>query len=377
MRSKLPNTGTTIFSTMSALANAENAINLSQGFPEFDCDENLQNLVTKHMNLGHNQYAPMPGLIGLREALAAKLKMAYPVNPDADEITVTAGGTQAIFTAISAVVEPGDEVVIFDPAYDCYEPAIRLNNGIPIHINLNFPNFDIPWEKVESCVSDKTKLIIINNPHNPAGTVWERSDFERLTALCEKHNVFILSDEVYEHITFDQHKHLSVLDFEALYKRAFVVFSFGKTFHNTGWKMGYCVAPETLTTEFRKIHQYLVFSCNTPVQYALAEYISNPTTYQGLSDFYQKKRDIFVDGVKNSRFELLPCSGTYFQLLDYSAISNEKDVDFAKRLTIEYKVASIPISVFYMDESDNKVLRFCFAKHEETLLKATEILCKI
>jgi len=362
---------------MTALANENNAINLSQGFPEFDCSVELQNLVSKHMNQGRNQYAPMPGLPDLREALVRKISSLYPIHPGVEEITITAGGTQAIYTAITAVVSEGEEVIVFDPSYDCYDPTIRLNNAIPIHINLDFPKYSIPWDEVEKKISSKTKLIIINNPHNPSGAIWKKEDFERLEKICIKNDIFILSDEVYEHITFDGIKHLSILDFEKLYKRSFVTFSFGKTFHNTGWKMGYCVAPEELTSEFRKVHQFLVFSCNTPVQYALAEYLQTPKMYSSLPNFYQKKRDVFAKALEGSRFKLLDCAGTYFQSLDYSAISNDDDVTFSRKLTIDYKVASIPTSVFYKDGSDNKVLRFCFAKNDDTLIKAAEILCKI
>ena len=378
MRSKLPEVGTTIFSVMSALANECGALNLSQGFPEFDCDPRLQELVARAIRDGKNQYAPMAGLPQLREVLADKMNEAYDaaLHPD-QHITITAGGTQAIYTAITAVVEPGDEVIVFDPAYDCYEPAVTLCGGKTIHVNLSFPEYSVPWEEVEECMNDRTKLIIINSPHNPSGALISENDIRRLEELCERYGTYVLSDEVYEHITFDGKPHLSVLGSERLRSRSFVVFSFGKTFHTTGWKMGYCVAPSELTTEFRKVHQFLVFSCNTPIQYALAEYMSAPDTYLGLPAFYQAKRDIFRAALESSRFEVLDCHGTYFQLLGYQSISEDRDVDLAKKLTREIGVASIPTSVFYADNTDHRVLRFCFAKEDQTLIKAAEILCQI
>jgi len=375
--SKLPEIGTTIFTIMSALAKKEKAINLSQGFPEFDCDVKLKDFVTKYISEGKNQYAPMQGVEKLREVLANKLSRQYRSNVSPDMITVTAGGTQAIYTAISTVVKKGDEVIIFDPSYDCYAPTVLVNGGIPVHINLSFPDFSIPWEKVRHIITAKTRLIIINTPHNPSGTTLKEDDLKQLSEICKNNDLYIISDEVYEHISFNQISHQSVLNYPEILEKAFIIYSFGKTFHITGWKMGYCVAPIRLMKEFLKIHQFLIFSCNTPVQYALAEYMEDEAVYMGISEMYQQKLEIFRNGVKKSRFKLLNCEGTYFQLLDYSSITDEKDVDFAKRLTKENKIASIPVSVFYKDNTDRKVLRFCFAKNNDTLHKATEILCKI
>ena len=376
--SKLPNIGTTIFTKMSSLSNKHGAINLSQGFPEFDCSEELKHLVNQAMVEGKNQYAPMQGNIDLRVALSEKMTESFgnAIDPDTD-ITICAGATQAIYTAISAVVQHDDEVIVFDPAYDCYEPAIKLNGGKTIHIELNPIDYSIPWNVVREKISSKTKLIIINSPNNPSGSVLTTEDLNVLNEICEEANCLVLSDEVYEHICFDETKHASVLGHEQLKKRSFAVFSFGKTFHITGWKLGYCVAPENLMTEFRKVHQFLVFSCNHPSQIGLAKYLKDPSTYRDLASFFEAKRDVFTEALSSSRFKVLPCKGTYFQLLDYSSITNEKDTDFAIRLTTEFKVASIPISVFYDSGRDNKVLRFCFAKNDDTLLKAASILCKI
>ena len=377
LTSKLPHVGTTIFTVMSKLANEQNAINLSQGFPGFVGDKHLQDLVAKHMNEGKNQYAPMPGVIELREQLCTKINGLYNSNYNAEEITITAGATQAIYTAITTVVNKGDEVIVFDPAYDCYEPAIELNGGKTIHLQLKHPNYSIDFEALEAAINNRTRLIIINSPHNPTGSLISGEQMLKLEALLKDTNIFLISDEVYEHITYDDKPHESASKYTYLKERSFIISSFGKTFHNTGWKMGYCTAPKYLMVEFKKVHQFLVFSCNTPMQYALAEYLKDEIKYLELPSFYQKKRDIFRGLIKNSRFKLLDCNGTYFQLLDYSNITDEKDVDFAIRLTKEFKVASIPISVFYNNKEDNKVLRFCFAKQEETLIKAAEVLCKI
>lgn len=375
---KLPNIGTSIFSIMSQLANEHDAINLSQGFPSFSSDAKLLSLVNQYMKKGFNQYAPMQGILPLRESLAEKMASLYAVNyhPE-DEITITAGATQAIYAAITAVVREGDEVIIFEPAYDCYVPAIQLNGGIPVAIELKYPDYKIDWEQVKNSINRNTKMIIINTPHNPTGSVLNKEDMQVLERLTKETDILILSDEVYEHIIFDGLPHESVAKYPNLANRSFVIYSFGKTFHNTGWKMGYCLAPKNLMKEFRSVHQFIVFSVNTPIQYALAEYMKDPNTYLGLNEFYEKKRNFFLNAISDSRFEALPAKGTYFQSLSYKNITDEKDLDFAKRLTIEHKVASIPLSPFYKNKTDNKVLRFCFAKDEKTLEKAAKKLCKI
>lgn len=378
INSKLPNVGTTIFTVMSKLAADNNAINLSQGFPDFGCDAELVSLVNKHMMAGNNQYAPMAGLMSLREMLSEKTEFLYSAKYDPDtEITITAGATQAIYTAISAIVHEGDEVIIFEPAYDCYGPAIELNGGRPIYLQLTAPNYTIDWEQVKKVINHRTKMIIINTPHNPTGSIMTAADMEKLEKLTKNTDIIIISDEVYEHIIFDGHQHQSVARYPKLAERSFIISSFGKTYHTTGWKIGYCVAPKNLMTEFRKVHQFLVFCCNTPIQHALTEFLKKKENYLNLGNFYQKKRDFFIKQVKNSKFELIPASGTYFQLLNYKGISKEKDTDYAVHLTKEFKIASIPISVFYHKAMDNKVLRFCFAKKDETLEKAAEILCRI
>lgn len=378
MHTKLPNVTTTIFSVMSQLATEQKAVNLSQGFPDFKNDERLLKLVTNAMHNGYNQYAPMPGVFELRKVIAEKINTLYnsDYHPDTD-ITITAGATQAIFTAISACIHKGDEVIIFSPAYDCYEPTITLQGGKTVAIALRYPEYKIPWEEVRQKFSSKTKMMIINTPHNPSGTILSEDDLLQLQELTENTDCLVLSDEVYEHIIFDKQVHQSVARFRALRERSFIVASFGKTFHNTGWKMGYCAAPKVLMDEFKKVHQFNVFCVNHPMQQALATYLKNPSNYMHLSEFYQQKRDLFLEGINASRFKWIPAKGTYFQLLDYSDISDEKDVDFAKRITIENKIASIPVSVFYPDGSNDKVLRFCFAKTDETLKKATDILCKL
>ncbi|MEZ4843876.1 MAG: methionine aminotransferase [Bacteroidia bacterium] len=363
---------------MSELAVKHNAINLSQGFPDFQPDKKLMALVAEGMKKGYNQYANMPGLLPLREIISEKTKSLYgSVYNPADEITVVPGGTYGIFVSIMATIRDGDEVIIFEPAYDCYVPAIELSGGKPIRLELKFPDYHIDWREVAKLVNFKTKMIILNTPHNPTGTVLTEEDIKQLEKIVHGSDIIILSDEVYEHIIFDHKKHLSVSQYSALAERSMIVSSFGKTYHTTGWKMGYVLAPENLTKELRKVHQFLVFSTSSPMQYAYAEMLKNPETYNQLPSFYQQKRDLFASHLAGSRFKLLPCSGSYFQLLDYSNISDEKDEDFAKRLTIEYGVASIPISVFYRNKTDNKVLRFCFAKSPETLQNAAEILCKI
>jgi methionine aminotransferase len=378
LKSKLPDVKTTIFTVMGKLATANNAINLSQGFPNFNTSKELIELVHSAMRNGHNQYAPMPGIFSLREGIAEKIDSLYGIsyNPET-EITITAGATQAIFTAIGACVEKGDEVILFKPAYDCYEPAIELFGGKPIAIQLDPSTFTIDWEIVEKAISDKTKMIIINSPHNPSGRVLHKDDMLRLESLLKNTNILLLSDEVYEHIIFDGETHQTAALFPALAERAFMVASFGKTFHNTGWKVGYCVAPAELTKEFRKVHQFNVFSVNHPVQVAFANYIKSPQNYLELSNFYQDKRDLFLSLLSASRFEFIPSKGTYFQLLDYHKITEEYDYDVAVRLTKEKKIASIPVSVFNVANYDTNVLRFCFAKTDDTLKKAAEILCQI
>ena len=375
--SKLPDVGTTIFAIMSKMANDHGAINLSQGFPDFPISSELIELVNKYMLEGKNQYAPMPGLPELRQSIAESFqyKRGVDINPDT-EITVTAGATEAIYATISALVSTGDEVILFDPAYDCYDPTIRLNGGIPVHLTLKQPDFSIDWDEVEKTITKKTKLIMINTPHNPSGAVLNQEDLLRLQEIADKHDIFVLSDEVYEHIIFGQ-THQSALLYESIRKRSIAIFSFGKTFHATGWKSGYIIAPEAITTEIRKIHQFLTFSVHTPTQYALADLLKSPMNYMHIHEMYEQKRDIFQNAVKDSRFEIIPCNGTYFQLLSYKNISDLSDMDMAAMLTKEHGIASIPISVFYQNKQDDKLLRFCFAKNEATLQKAGEILCKI
>jgi methionine aminotransferase len=376
--SKLPNVGTTIFTVMSGLAIQHNAINLSQGFPNFKSDQKLMDLVTSAMNSGYNQYAPMAGSMELRIAIANKFDRLYNIsyNPDS-EITVTAGATQAIFTIISAFIKPNDEVIIFRPAYDCYEPAIELNGGKTISIQLEVPNYSVDWNEVAQKINSKTKMVIINTPQNPSGTVFSKEDMLKLQDLLKETGIILLSDEVYEHIIFDGEQHQSACLFPDLKSRTFITASFGKTFHNTGWKVGYCCAPKELMEEFQKVHQFNVFSVNHPTQKALADYIQEPKHYLELSEFYQRKRDLFLSLISDSRFKINPAKGTYFQILNYSEITTEHDVDYAKRLTIEKKIASIPMSAFNKNNLDNKVLRFCFAKTDDTLIQASEILNQI
>jgi methionine transaminase len=378
INSKLPKVGTTIFTVMSKLATENKAFNLSQGFPDFPIDKKLIEAVNNAMLEGHNQYAPMQGLPALRERLVGKMKSSYGIEYDAEaEITITSGGTEAIYSAISAFVREGDEVLIFTPAYDCYDPAVVLSGGKSIFVQLNYPDFSINWKEVKKLVNRKTRMIIINTPHNPSGTVLKKADLKELEKITKNTDIIILSDEVYEHIIFDREIHQSVCLFPGLAERSIIVYSFGKMFHITGWKMGYALAPSNLMVEFRKAHQFIVFSSNMPAQVAFNEYLKDESHYLELSGFYQEKRNYFCNGLKGSRFTFIPSAGTYFQLLNYSKISEEKDTDFAIRLTKENKVASIPVSVFYNKEVDHKVLRFCFAKKKETLDKALEILQKV
>ena len=376
--SKLPNIGTNIFTKMSSLATSCKAINLSQGYPDFGVDEKLIKLVKKYLDLGFDQYAPMQGVLKLREAVSEKYYNLYGrYYHENDEITITAGATQAIFTALTAFINQGDEVLIFSPTYDCYEPAIQLNGGKPVFIELDSPNFKIDWQKVENKISNKTRMIIVNSPQNPLGTILTNHDFLTLEEISEKYDLLVLSDEVYEHLVYDGKKHFSVGQYPNLFKRSIATFSFGKTFHVTGWKLGYVLAPNNLMTEIRKVHQFNVFSCNHPFQLAIAEYLENNETYLKLNEFYQRKRDLFLDIISASRFTANPCNGTYFQLLNYSKISNLPDVEMAENLTTKNGVASIPISVFSAKINDEKNLRFCFAKTDETLKKAGDILIKI
>ncbi|MFC0514467.1 methionine aminotransferase [Mucilaginibacter angelicae] len=376
--SKLPQTGTTIFTVMSALANELGAINLSQGFPDYDCSPGLIELVNKAMKEGHNQYAPMAGVMALRERIAEKTEKLYGAvyNPET-EITITAGGTQAIFTAISAVIHPNDEVIIFEPAFDCYAPAIKLMGGVVKSLALEPPNYRIAWDMVKRLINQKTKMIILNSPHNPTATILHKEDIDELSALVKNQDILILSDEVYEHLIYDGETHHSMARYPDLQQRSFIVASFGKPFHATGWKVGYCMAPAYLMNEFRKIHQFLVFAVNTPIQYAIAEHLKNEETYLSLADFFREKRDYFRKGLEQTRFELLPCSGSYFQSVRYRAISDEKDADFSIRVAKEFGVASIPVSAFYSKGIDHHVLRFCFAKRQETLDKAVDRLIRI
>ena len=378
IKSKLPKVGTTIFTVMSALANEHKAINLSQGFPNFECSEELIALVNSYMKKGFNQYAPMQGIMPLREIISQKMQDLYSAKYDPEkEINITAGGTQAIYAAITSVIKEGDEVIVFEPAYDCYVPAIELNGGIPIYIHLKIPDYHIDWEEVKKVITPRTRMIIINTPQNPTGAILTATDMQQLERITKNTDIIILSDEVYEHIIFDEHEHQSVARFPNLADRSFIIFSFGKTYHTTGWKMGYCLAPENLMSEFRKVHQFMVFCANTPIQYALADFMKNTENYKSLNKFYQDKRDYFIKLINGSKFKFTPSLGSYFQSLDYSNITDEKDTDFAIRLTKENGVASVPTSVFYHQPVDNKLLRFCFAKTNETLEKAAEKLCKI
>ena len=376
--SKLPNVKTTIFSIMSKLANEHNAINLSQGFPDFGSDQKLIDLVSKAMNSGYNQYAPMAGNLELRKAISKKMASLYNAsyNPE-NEIIITAGATQAISNIITTYINPNDEVIIFRPAYDSYEPGITLNGGKTVSIQLKAPSYSVDWKDVKAKINNRTKMIIINTPHNPSGTVFSKEDMRQLEAITRNTNIIVLSDEVYEHMVFDGENHQSACLFPDLKARSFVVASFCKTFHNTGWRIGYCCAPKELMEEFIKVHQFNVFCVHHPTQKGIADYMQEPKHYLELSGFYQQKRDLFLNLIKDSRFKFKPSKGTYFQVLDYSEITQEYDVDLAKRLTIEKGIASIPLSVFNTKNLDNKVLRFCFAKKDDTLKKAAEILNSI
>ncbi len=378
IQTKLPGTGTSIFAVMSQMAAENHAVNLSQGFPDFPVSQELIERVYHYMKAGFNQYAPMQGVKPLRQAISKMFADKYSVtyNPDT-EINITAGATQALYTAISAFIKEGDEAIIFEPAYDCYAPAVTLNGGLVKYARLQFPGFNINWDELPRMITHRTRLIIINSPQNPTGSVLSSNDMLRLERLTRGMDIIVLSDEVYEHLIFDGLTHQSACLFPELAKRTLVIGSFGKTFHATGWKTGFVLAPEKLMSEFRKTHQFVVFASNTPVQYAIADFIGNKENYLHLGAFYQAKRDLFTDGLKNSRFKVLPAHGTYFQLLDYSGISDKSELEFARRLVEDHKIAAIPVAPFYQNHDNHKVLRFCFAKKEETLREATKILSGI
>jgi methionine transaminase len=377
-RSKLPNINTSIFAVMTELANKHNALNLSQGFPDFNPPAELIKLVEKYMRKGFNQYAPMPGLMLLREKIALKTQELYGQSVDPDsEITITSGATEAIFSSISAFVQEGDEVIIFEPAYDSYAPIIRINGGNPIYAAVKLPDYKIDWDEVNKMVNARTRMIILNSPHNPSGSVISAEGMEKLNKLVAGTKILLLSDEVYEHLIYDGLSHESVLKYPNLKERSIVVSSFGKTYNATGWKIGYCIASASVTKEIRKIHQFDVFAVNTPIQHAIADYLDNKDAYLEIKDFYQEKRDEFLKLIEGSKFTFTPSQGTYFQMLNYKDISNEKDTVFANKLIEKHGIASVPVSAFYHDALDSKMLRFCFAKSSETLEKAAEILNKL
>ena len=369
--SKLPQVGTTIFTTMSRMALEENAINLAQGFPGFGSDPVLLELVAKYTRGGFNQYAPMSGVSELKQALATKTQVTQGYYPDPEsEVTIVSGATEALFAAITAIVHPGDEVIVLEPAYDSYVPAITLNGGVPVFVPLQSPDFSVDWALVASKINSKTRAIVVNSPHNPSGYVWSQDDVDNLASLVTRHGLFVISDEVYEHILFDGKSHISLGSNAALRERTFVCGSFGKTFHVTGWKIGYCIAPKVLSTEFRKVHQYLTFSTVTPLQYALAEYLEDAENYLELPAFYQKKRDLFLKGLALTPLQFQPSQGSFFQLATYGHLSKKSDLLIAEQMTRQLKVACIPVSVFYSTGQDHQVLRFCFAKKEEELEEA-------
>lgn len=376
--SRLPKVGTTIFTVMSALAAEKNAVNLGQGFPDFDCDARIVDAVTEAMRAGHNQYPPMAGVPKLRQAIAAKIATLYGHSYDWNtEITVTAGATQGLLTAILCAVHPGDEVIVLEPCYDSYLPAIELAGATAVPVTLEAPEFRIPFDRLAAAITPRTRMIMINTPHNPTGTIWREQDMQQLADLLAGTDILLLSDEVYEHMVYDGQRHESVSRHPELARRSFVVSSFGKTYHVTGWKVGYVAAPAALMNEFRKVHQFNVFTVNTPVQYGLADYMADPAPYMNLAAFYQAKRDYFRAGLANTRFKLLPSDGTYFQCVDYSAISDLSEADFSMWLTREIGVAAIPVSAFYSTPRESGVVRFCFAKKEETLKLALERLAKL
>ena len=378
LHSKLPDIETSIFAVMSRLALEHGAVNLSQGFPDFQIDEGLIDRVSHYMKLGYNQYAPFQGVDSLRKAIARKFELTFGVDYDwKDEINITAGATQALNTVISTFIHHNDEAIIFEPAYDSYGPSIRAVGGIVRKYSMRPPDFSINWQEVTGLITDKTRLIIINSPHNPTGSLLREEDLRQLDVITAGTDIIVLSDEVYEHLVFDGEKHVSACTFPSLQSRSFVVGSFGKTFHATGWKMGFVLAPVNLMAEFRKLHQFVVFTCNTPIQHAIADFLEEPLQYQKLPQFYQQKRDYFLEGIKGSSFEVIPSYGTYFQLLSYKNVSDLPEMEFARWLVEKHGVAAIPLAPFYEDKRDQQLLRFCFAKEEKTLKKATDILCKI
>lgn len=377
LQSKLPSVGTTIFTVMSALAEKHGAINLGQGFPDFDCDRRLVDAVAGAMAAGHNQYPPMAGILALREAIARKIDRIHGVSYDpATEITVTAGATQALLTALLAVVRAGDEVIVIEPVYDSYRPGIELAGGRAVAVPMS-ADYRIDWERVEAAIGPATRAIMVNSPHNPTGTVMDAADIDRLAELAERHDLVVISDEVYEHMVFDGSEHRSLSAHPSLRERSFVVSSFGKTFHVTGWKVGYCVAPAALTAEFRKVHQFNVFTVNTPMQAGLAAYLEDPAPWLGLADFYQARRDRFLAGLESTALRARRCEGTYFVVCDYGAISDMGDADFCRWLTESVGVAAVPMSAFRSDGLDERRIRFCFAKREQTLDEAVARLARL
>jgi methionine transaminase len=377
IQTKLPKVGTTIFTVMSALATEHGAVNLGQGFPDFDCDPRLVDAVAQAMRDGHNQYPPMAGVPALRQAVATKIAAVYDAHYDWNtEITVTAGATQAIFTAVLAIVRPGDEVIVIEPVYDSYIPNIELAGGTPVMVPMS-DDFRVDWDRVEGSVGRRTRAIMVNSPHNPSGMTLGDADMRRLESIAVAHDLFVISDEVYEHMVFDDQPHRSACRYPALAARTFVVSSFGKTFHVTGWKVAYCAAPAALSAEFRKVHQFNVFTVNTPVQHGLAAYMADPAPYRGLAAFYQRKRDLFRAGLASTRFKLFPCEGTFFQLVDYRAISGLSEAEFARWLTLEIGVTAIPLSAFYDQPVEHGVVRFCFAKNDDTLRLALQRLSRL
>lgn len=378
LNNKLPQAGTSIFSVMSSMAQAHNAINLAQGFPDFDCSPELKKLVSKAMDLGHNQYAPMPGLMKLREQIAQKTESLYSAvyNPET-EITIVPGATLGIYATINALIKENDEVIVIEPAYDSYIPSIELAGGKAIVYEMQFPEYRIDWDQIRKLINIRTRMIIINSPHNPSGSILSSEDMRKLEKLITNTDALILSDEVYEHIIFDGIEHQSVARYPKLAQRSIIVSSFGKTYHTTGWKMGYLLAPENIMAQIRKAYQFMAFAANTPIQHAYAEILQNKELYLGLGSFYQEKRDLFRRGLKSSKFKMIDCNGSYFQSVTYEKISEQSDVEMANYLCKEIGVASIPVSAFYMRKTDHKVLRFCFAKSNDTLSKALDILCKL
>ena len=376
--SKLPDIGVSIFAVQTRLANEHRAITLSQGFPDFDCDPALVEAVSRAMREGHNQYAPMPGVLALREGIAAKVEQLYgPKYDPMTEVVVTSGATAGLFATLTTFVQPGDEVILFEPCYDSYVPVIRLSGGTPVIVSLRYPDYSVNWDEVRRAITPRTRAILVNTPHNPTGTTWSDDDMRQLSSLVDGTGIILIGDEVYEHIIFDGRRHESLLRYPNLRERAVVISSFGKTFHTTGWKVGYCVGPQPLITEVIRVHQFMTFTVHTPSQVAFAEFVRKDPSAKDLTPFYQRKRDLFLELTAGSRFRPLPCAGTYFQLFDYSAISSEKDKEIAHRMIVENGVASIPVSAFLYKDPGGPVLRFCFAKKDETLRAAAERLVRI